>query len=184
MQRTALRMLYFLFGVSLAAAQPGPPAYECSMSDFAGKYAFHADGYDMRATPPSPVSFGGAIEADGKGLITAWNDWVILAGDPGPLRVVVPNDLVASAASVGSQIEYEVTPNCQMRIFGMIMGPAGPFPIELLGGLANGGRKAMLQLGSPVFIGTWTAESAEPERNGAATRRLLERVARRLSILP
>ena len=118
------------------------------------------------------------------GGFIAWKDWLTLAGDPGPVKRVIPNDLVASADSVGSRLEYEVLPNCQMRIFGTVMGGGGPVNLDLLGGLSDGGRKAMLQVGSPVFIGTWTAESAEPNRFVARVQSLLGRIARRLSVRP
>lgn len=168
-------------GILCSAAQP---AYECSNADFVGKYAFQARSADMRQSPPAPSTVAGSLESDGMGGIIAWKDWLTLAGDPGPAKRVIPNDLVASAMAAGSRLEYEVLPDCRMRIFGTVMSPNGPLPLDLQGGLSNGGRKAMLQTGSPVFIGAWTAESVEPDPDVARVRRLLERVARRLSVRP
>lgn len=178
-------MTLLALGAGLCWGQPGPPKHECSVADFVGKYAFQAIGFDMRAVPPSPITIAGALEADGRGTIVAWGDWLTVAGDPGPVKVVRPNDLVATSAAAGSRVAYEVQSGCQMRITATAVGPSGaPFTVELFGGLADGGRKALMQIGTPVFIGTWTAESAEAEQNGKATRRLLERVAKRLSINP
>ncbi len=170
---------------SVCWGQQGPPAHSCSNADFVGKYAFQSSGFDMRQSPPLPTTAAGSFEADGMGGFLAWNDWLTLAGAAGPVKRVIPNDLVAAAAAAGSRLEYEVLPNCQMRIFGTVLNAAGqPIELELLGGLSGAGRKAMLQAGSPVFIGAWTAESAEPNRFVARVQSLLNRVATRLSVRP
>ncbi len=154
-----------LFGVAAGFAA----SHDCKTSDFAGKYAFQSFGYDVRSQPPSPQAISGILEPDGAGGFLSWDQAVAFLGQPGPAKVVVHSNLLEDAKAAGSELRYEVTPNCQMRIFGSIQTPLGPTPVNLVGGLADGGRKALLQLGAPFAIGTWTAQRAE-----RITRRLSE----------
>ena len=109
-----------------------------------------------------------------------------------PLKRVIPNDLVAAAAAVGSEMAYKVEADCRMSISGTVANPTGSIDLNLLGGLADGGSEALLQSGSPVFIGAWTAKRADSSAAAAeagsmqadAIKALLDRMAVRLSVLP
>ena len=164
-------------GLALTCAAAGlAAAHECKTSDFAGNYAFHGTGQDLRTQPPSPTSLSGTFEPDGTGGFLAWNQSTTIVGAPGPPKMVIQGDQLETARAAGSELRYEVMPNCQMRIFGTILTPFGPIPIEILGALADGGRKALLQTGAPHTIGTGVAERTEP----SPMKTLIERIATRL----
>ncbi len=151
-----------------------------------GVYSFQGSGFDMRSSPPLPTSVAGSFETNGEGGIVAWSDWLTLAGVDGPVKRVLPNDLVAAAAVLGNEVTYTVNPDCTMSIDALIQGPAGPLPLRLPGGLADGGSRLMLQLGSPVFIGAWTAirVAEKPNKKLDDLDSLLKRMAVRLSVVP
>lgn len=127
------------------------------MTDFSGRYAYNGLGYDLRSVPPTPMALSGVLGADGRGGFLFWDNTVSFLPPQSPAKTVINSDLLDDARAAGSELRYEVLPNCTMRIFGMVRTPFGPVPFELMGGLAEGGRKVLLQLGSPVAIGTWSA---------------------------
>lgn len=188
-----LAVLTLLLSLSIPAlGQNGDAVHTCSDADFVGRYAFQGSGFVMTADPPAPTSVAGALVADGAGRIVWWKDWLTLPGAQGPVKRVIPNDLVAAAAAADSALVYTVEADCRMSISGTVAGPNGPLDLNLLGGLADGGAEAFLQSGSPVFIGAWTAKRASSstaagENNSEkadAIKALLDRMAVRLSVLP
>jgi len=188
-----LALFTLLMSLSIPAlGQNGIAVHTCSDADFVGRYAFQGTGFDMRGDSPAPTTVAGALVADGAGRIVFWKDWLTLSGVDGPVKRVIPNDLVAAAAAVGSEMVYKVEADCRMSISGTVANPTGSIDLNLLGGLADGGSEALLQSGSRVFIGAWTAKRADSSAAAAeagsmqadAIKELLDRMAVRLSVLP
>lgn len=181
MQTTARTYILFLTVMTVAVlAVPRGWGQTCSNAAFRGSYAFHAQGTNL-AAGGSPVSFAGVMEADGNGKITAWKDWVALPAQDAPppqFKDVPPvRDIFALS---GGDIQYTVAGDCRIEISGEVESPLGLTPIKMVGGLAGGGREALLingSAGSP-FLTTVTMKSTDDARIDAieeALRRIGER---------
>lgn len=137
----------------------------CRVKDFRGSYAFQGVGTDIRnPAAPVPMALSGVLRADGRGGFVYWHNVVSFIPPGGGPKTVIRSDLVDDANKAGSSLRYEVRSDCRMRIFGTLQTPFGPSPLEIEGGLARGGRKALLQMGAPFAIGSWTAEKARGSR--------------------
>lgn len=147
--------------VSAASAR-----HRCSVRDFKGTYAFQGTGSEVRdPSVPTPIALSGVLQPDGKGGIVFWKNVVSFVPPGGSTKTVIKSDLVDNARQAGSTLRYEVDPDCRMRIHGVLQTPFGPSPLEIEGGLADKGRRALMQLGSPIAIGTWTAERVRGGRS-------------------
>lgn len=151
----------FLMVVTAAGARQ-----RCSVKDFKGVYAFQGSGSEVRdPSAPTPIALSGVLRPDGKGGFAYWMNVVSFVPPGGSAKTVIRSDLVDNARQAGSTLRYEVDANCRMRIHGVLQTPFGPSPLEIEGGLSDGGRRALMQLGSPIAIGSWTAEKVRGGRS-------------------
>jgi hypothetical protein len=153
------------------------------MADFEGRYGFQGIGFDTRSYPATPLAVAGSIVADGEGAITYWSDFAHFGRVEGPPKTTEMNDFVAIAASGGGTVTYSVESDCRMTIVVPLPAPAPTLMIQ--GVLVDGGRTAQLLIGSPAYVGTWTARKAddEPGDDLDYADELLRRIARRLGVL-
>ena len=179
------RILMTTLVAVVTATTPVVAEHECSVSDFQGRYGFQGIGFDALNNPVTPLSMAGSIVADGEGKLTYWQDFAHfgLIGGP-PFKRLEMNDFVTLAQMAGREATYTVFPDCRMTITIPLPSPAPT--LELQGILVDGGRTARMLIGSPRYVGNWTAYKADGsvEETLAYIKKLLQRVAWRQGILP
>lgn len=155
-----LRLNVLGLAVAFAAATPlVAEAHECSVDNFKGRYGFQGLGFDTRNHPVTLLAVAGSIVADGEGAITFWRDFGHFGRPEGPPKTMEENDFVAIVASGGGEITYSVEPDCRITILVPLPAPAPT--LRLQGVLVDGGRTAQLLIGSPAYVGTWTAKKTD-----------------------
>lgn len=179
-----IRLSILCLAAALTAAGPllaGP--HECTAADFEGRYGFQGIGFNTLNYPATPMALAGSIVSDGNGKITQWDDFAHFGRVEGPPKDTEMNDFVAIAASGGNEVTYSVESDCRMTIVVPLPAPAPTLMIQ--GVLVEGGRTAQLLLGSPAYVGTWTARKADNPLGDdfELAKELLKRLARRQGVL-
>ena len=202
----AVFLLTLAGGLNLQA-QNGVANLPCTDADFKGLYTSGTLPWDVIAAgepgttsvlPAGPNSIVGFLYSGGEGKITMWKDVNTTLSSDSVFTQSTPRDLVAAAASVGSEIEYTVEPDCRMTITTTIpLAQGGTVPLLLNGALANGGREGWVALESPptlVLLGTLKRAEAYDKQLEAKvdalatelieTKELLKQMARVMGLSP
>lgn len=165
------RMIAAVLALFAALPQLGAAEREerttCSTADFKGRYAFYTQGSNLLTN--AQILFAGTLLADGNGRITEWKDWVatpLSPATPPAFKTVELRDIFEQA---GRDIRYTVENDCRMTINALVAAPVpgGRTPVVLVGGLAGGGREALLingAAGAPFLTVSTLRRIDAPER--------------------
>lgn len=129
----------------------------------------------------------GTFYANGAGLITEWKDTAVFVPRDPESALVFQRDFVADAARAGSQISYEVSPDCRFVIRALIDPPGDipPIDLEVAGTLASGGREGFAIQTAPSILLSAEFKSLDPplDEDIEFLKTLAKRMASALGVL-